>query len=674
VTTIAPNPDRLYNLLPALYRISDAEHDEQLRMLLELVTAEADALRNGTEQLWNDFFIETCDDWVIPYIGDLVGNLPLHDLDAKPAAETAESLFKDLAGPDLVPAGAIPTRADVARTIYYRRRKGTPAMLEELARDVTGWGAHVVEFLSRLDWNQHLEHLRFECEGCPDLHRVDVGERVGGAWDSTMHTVDVRPINEWDGWYAVSNIGFFLWRLVAFPATHVTPRAIGGTTWRLTFSPLGQNTPLLSPGSREPGPSGIATELTVPLPIRPAAFYEDLSAASPPLPGADLLTGYYGDPSIAAVAVYTQTGPAAYTQINDVACMNLERWSTMAQPAGSKIFIDPTRGRLVIPAGLSGQTIVVSYHYGFSAPLGGGEYGRAKWLAVPEGGAAVATITGGGPNLDNAVSGRAAGQSIFEIADNATYDLTTAITVHAGESLVIQAADSCRPCIQVPGALQITSSGAKASLTLGGLLVAGGLDVTGDLSRLRLLHTTLLPGRSVVQETVGPSGPSITVHHTSAAGRAINAGLEVQIAFSIVGALRLPATIAKLWLLDSIVDGIEKDGDDLDGGAFAVCDDAKKSGPLAHIERSTLLGRSLFRKLELASDSILFGGVDVDERQAGCVRFSYVSPDSKTPQRYRCQPSLEIDTETAQTKAAALKSGTTLPAGWDTAQIGRAHV
>jgi hypothetical protein len=292
MTTVTRNPDRLFELLPALYRIADTQHDGQLRALLQRITAQADALYDDTQQLWDDFFIETCQRWVVPYIGEIVGNVPLHDLDATAAAATAESLFTDLAGPDLVPPGAIPTRADVAKTIYYRRRKGTPPMLEELARDVTGWASHVVEFFTLLDWTQHLEHLRPDCHGCPDLRRVDVGDRVGGPWDTTTKTVDVRRINEWDGWYNIPNIGFFLWRLAAYQLTRITPRAIGGSTWRLTFSPLGQDIPLWSAGHREAGESLMANELTVRAPIRAAAFLEDPRTVPPAVPALTVSSDY----------------------------------------------------------------------------------------------------------------------------------------------------------------------------------------------------------------------------------------------------------------------------------------------------------------------------------------------------------------------------------------------
>jgi len=662
VSTVRADPNRLYELLPALHRIADADRGGQLRALLALITREADALRYDTLQLWDNFFVETCQRWVIPYIGDLVANNPLHDLDLSAAAATAQSVFTDLAGPDLRPPGAIRTRADVAKTIYYRRRKGTPAMLEELARDVTGWGAHVVEFFTLLDWNQHLEHLRLECEGCPDLRRVDVGDRVGGPWDTTTHTVDVRAINDWDGWYNIPNVGFFLWRLQAIPLARVTPRPIGGSSWRLTFSPLGQNVPLFGAGRREPGDSGLATEVVVPAPIRAAAFFEDLRAL-PAAPPPTATSQYYGDPAAAetSVVVFADGNPVA---ASDVKCANLGDWAAFAaQPTGTAILIDPTRGRLAVPTGRAGQTITTSYFFGFSAPMGGGDYDRAKWL-VPS--AAPILVNGGGAALDNAIATRPAAQrSVIEITDDATYNVGAAITVAANESLTIQAANEKRPHLLLAGgSVSIQTGGTGASLTLGGLLVEGALLVDGDLDTLRLLHTTLVAGRSVEQEAAAPpSGPSLVVA-PGPAGAAINTRLEVQIAFSIVGALRIPSHATKLWLLDSIVQEVVKAPAAPSG---AISGGAGLDGPPAHIERSTVIGSSRFLKLELASESIFTGTVLVEQQQQGCVRFSYVPSDSKTPQQYRCQPALETTIEQEAKRAEAAKSGTPLPPGWSSA-------
>ena len=73
-------------------------------------------------------------------------------------------------------------RADVAKTIYYRRRKGILPMLEELARDVTAWPAHAVEFIELLGWAQHLEHIRPQSRWT-DIRSVDRMDRIDGPFE-----------------------------------------------------------------------------------------------------------------------------------------------------------------------------------------------------------------------------------------------------------------------------------------------------------------------------------------------------------------------------------------------------------------------------------------------------------------------------------------------------------
>ena len=344
---------------------------------------------------------------------------------------------------------------------------------------------------------------------------------------------------------------------------------------------------------------------------------------------------------------------------NEVVSVNLGQWIPLTQPAGTKIGIDVTRGRLIVPTGRTGEAITVSYFHGFSAPMGGGEYDRAKWL-VPS--TAAALVSGGGAALQNAIAARAGAATVITITDNETYDITADLTLNAGESLTIQAADQARPHLRIrraAGVLQLltAASNASASLTLSGLLIEGALAANGDFARLRLLHSTLVPGRSVEQEAAGaPSGPSLVV----AAAPARNTELKIEIAFSIVGTLRIPAHVHRLSVLDSIVDGHQL------GVAVSGFTD-KLSGPPAHIERSTLLGTCRFLKLPLASESIFTGVVRVEEQHQGCVRCSFVPRGSKTPQQYLCQPAREIALEMEQKKAEAKRSGTTLPAGWDAA-------
>ena len=65
--------DWLYSLLPALYRRRDAIQGEPLRALLGVMQDEMSAVRDDIDALYENWFVETCDDWVVPYIGALVG-------------------------------------------------------------------------------------------------------------------------------------------------------------------------------------------------------------------------------------------------------------------------------------------------------------------------------------------------------------------------------------------------------------------------------------------------------------------------------------------------------------------------------------------------------------------------------------------------------------------------
>jgi hypothetical protein len=61
-----PMADRLYDLLPAVYRIRDGERAEQLRKLLEVIGEQLQLVEDDIDRLYDNWFIETCEDWVIP--------------------------------------------------------------------------------------------------------------------------------------------------------------------------------------------------------------------------------------------------------------------------------------------------------------------------------------------------------------------------------------------------------------------------------------------------------------------------------------------------------------------------------------------------------------------------------------------------------------------------------
>jgi hypothetical protein len=100
---------RMYELLPAIYRLRDADRGEPLKALLAVIADQVGVLEEDLAQLYDDQFIETCGEWVVPYIGDLIGYRALHNVVPRIGSQ----------------------RAEVAHTIAFRRRKGTAAMLEQ---------------------------------------------------------------------------------------------------------------------------------------------------------------------------------------------------------------------------------------------------------------------------------------------------------------------------------------------------------------------------------------------------------------------------------------------------------------------------------------------------------------------------------------------------------------
>ena len=94
----------LYDLLPAYYRVIDQEQGGPLRALVEILAREGKLVEDNIAQLYENWFIETCDEWVVPYIGDLLGVRNIHEVED---------------------ASVYSRRAYVANTLSYRRRKGT---------------------------------------------------------------------------------------------------------------------------------------------------------------------------------------------------------------------------------------------------------------------------------------------------------------------------------------------------------------------------------------------------------------------------------------------------------------------------------------------------------------------------------------------------------------------
>lgn len=634
--------DYLYDLLPYVYRARDVEAGHALRDLLRVVGEQLDVIEEDIEGLYENWFIETCADWVVPYLGDLVGYRPVHSA-GSPTAAGASARDKIL-----VP------RRDVANTIGFRRRKGTLALLEVLAGDVTGWPARAVELYRLLGWTQHLDHRR------PDRGRyVDLrADRPADPFEITGHTVDVRRAvsHRTQGRYNIPSVGVFVWRLRSYPVTRTPAYCVEREgTQCYAFSVLGNDTPLFTRPVAETDPVHIAEEINVPTPIRRRAFEHRLSEH--PLT-AEASSTYYGPGASVLVEVqdWPRRGDRGAIAAQDVVPANLSDWHHYRAPR-DKVLLDPERGRLVFAVGQTPKRVAMTYQYGFSADIGGGEYDRP--LSQPLG-ATVYRVrqreTGedeyrtihdalaqwrADRGADDPRTGEPPRAAVVEIADSGVYEERLELALDPGESLQLRAANRARPVLRLldyrvdqPDPFSVRG-GAASRFVLDGLLVTGrGITVTqdehGDLCDITIRHCTLVPGWDLDCdcEPARPEEPSLTLDNTHA---------KVRIEHSIVGSIWVIADERRtdpveLGVADSIVDATSADG-------RALCSsEGNLAFALVTVARSTVVGEVAVHAIARAENSIFTSPVRVARRQVECVRYCYVPPGSRTPRRYECQP------------------------------------
>lgn len=629
-----PGGDRLYSLLPAIYRVRDAAEGEPLRALMAVMERELELLESDIDRLYDNWFIETCDEWAVPYIGDLLGVRGLH----------------------AVRDGSFSQRAWVANTLRYRRRKGTAAVVEQLARDVTGWPARAVELFRLLGTTQYITHVRPALMRTPDLRDTNRLELLGGPFDQTAHTVDIRRIGSGRGLYNIPNFGLFLWRLQSYPLTRANAASKGAGQY--TFDPLGRDTALFNRPQTETDIAALADEVNTPGLLRRRALYDELEERRRAAAlGGSLTARYFGKEPVLEVYL----GPAAEAvKPEHLLICDLSGWEKpefrrdyvdadgALHRIEAKAAVDPRLGRLLLgPAAGSPPAVEVSYAYGFSGDIGGGPYDRQEsaeavlrgpitWQVGVSGDPALVDNVTVFERLKDAVdawnlcpAGNVGAIVIMDSRTHQTEDCT--IQIKEGSQLLMAAAawpagrpvgrfvaDRVRPLLE--GKLQVKGlapSGSQSfdGFALNGVLLAGSVQVlAGNLGHLDIAHATIVPGTAGIK--VSGSG---------------NGRLQVSLTRSICGPLQFPTSGASggmnLVAMDSIVSS----------GAAGNAAKAAVRAPLAAVrmEAVTLLGTATAWTLE-ASNSILSGTVQAQLRQTGCVRFCYLTRDSRAPRPYRC--------------------------------------
>lgn len=602
-------------LLPAIYRIRDHAQGEPLRALLAILEHELLAVRDDTQGLYEDWFIETCQEWVVPYIGDLLG------------VELQRSLR----------AEGFTQRAYVANTLRYRRRKGTATVLEQLSRDVTGWPTRAVEYFQRLTTTQHVQHVRLHAPVTASLRGAAELELADGPFGRECHTAEVRSIEKAGGRFNIPNIGLHVWRLRPYPLAQVEARAVqhaGVPAGRYCFDVLGRSGPLFNDPRTETEIVHLAEERDVPARLRRRALHAELQPVVDgriPAPPDD---GWFGIQPV--LRVFRVDGDTP----REIAPPQLRICTLVSEPddgatdwprpaSEGEVHVDPETGRLAFPPPAieaPPDAVLVDYVYAFSADLGGGPYDRRATLpdrfelprdlpkelldellnelqhGVSRTEARVGTeiIHTDLPaaidawNLDAlaAWTKRQSLERVIVVMDSRSYDAD--LTRVAGRCIIVppnsrlrlvaarwpaQLADSTagseirsvghldptgvrphlRGDIEVLGLADPTNQLPGGALELDGLLIEGALRVLpGELGRLAVRHCTLVPGHGgLVVESTAQLTSAVTPHPFTdrpSSALATNAGLHIELTRAIADGISLTGPVGSLSVTDGIID------------------------------------------------------------------------------------------------------------------------
>lgn len=698
----------LYDRLPEIYKIRDEEVQAQenlpqgpLRAYLSVIEAAFGSIHANIEDLYDDLFIETAADWVIPYIGDLTGT---SHLSGEPWT----------------------LRADVADTIALRRRKGTLGAVELLTFNLTRWGIRGVELRENLAWAQHLNHQRPDIGGPPPYGQPNITRntpRRGGTvalrdpallsllrtpFDPFAYTADVKPHADAAIRYNIPNLAIFLWRLEPYriplsaPSTRlvepIAGPAPGEAAFVVRFDVFPLDRPVVLFNVRraaaqrrlDPTTSISLTEPDeAPGPIPPARLTDDTEAGNP--------TAYV------TVAPYDPTQPADLAiELSDHALQlhvpeaqfagaiwqfrgaNLCAWENgLDTPISEReVVVDPRIGRLAIGVASVAEAdalrdfLLLTFTYGAVGPVG------AHPVARPVAPATLDSETvdlrsvnfftqpnGLRDNLNDLNDPNVTpGPVVVEIQDSMMHDLDLAAVagtvvqnggpnLRLNHSLVIRAADGCRPIVRLAQPLRfrpVTPADADFTVRLEGLFLTRGptfptapqpedtppLIARAAVNALEIVGCTLDPARFHRRDgTLTPIFVSVALRdgYGFPAQTTFDQTPEIRVHRSITGPLQIDEGY-RLDICDSIVDG----GQGVAAPAantFAVgaaSAPVNGWGPPTTVSNVTFFGRVRVRQLD-GRGGIWVHALEVLNNQVGCVKYSYFEgEDDRLPQNHAC--------------------------------------
>lgn len=584
--------------LPPAVRAEPADGGPRLLdVLLAAVDTQVAALHEDLDRLRQDFFIESCQDWVVPYLGALLG-LP----------------------PDA-------NRREVAFAVALRRRKGTPAALEDFGFVVTGLTVRVLEGWQHTVWAQRFGHpppARVAALAPRDLPAM---ARFGGPFETGRRVF--TPGRRWHPRAATAVV--WPWQIRTLSDTEAAPLADAG---RFALDPLGGDAPLyLRPrrpriaSETDAGPD-TRTGDEADAPVR--ATYDVMTALGEVTygPAWQLPAGHPLAQDGTLLALTVGGSPVGWSAIRFGALP--PGAEPPAPPGTGEVVVDPNRGHVQLGAGLSG-TVRATRHRAFA-----GTFGAFASRADEQPGARVVVVvnpasSAAEPTLAAAFTKARTLAAALDPAGSRPGVPDVEIRLETSDRLAAPppqtfAAAVPRWRIVAPALVTPTVVGDLQLDLAGGQVELAGFLHTGTLRLGEGLVSATLDG---ITQDPAAGGVNVSLNAWGLALVATRCGL---------GPIRADLGALPITLTDCVVDGRRRRARPCGGGApqlpmVNAVDRVTRFAPALVTAGVTFAGPVRAESVH-ATDTVFADGLEVVQQQEGGVRHSYLAPPSSGPARW----------------------------------------
>jgi hypothetical protein len=586
-----PSRSFLAMLPPALLAAQPPHDVPAVLALLGAIEEQWLVLAADVDRVLDDAFPDSAADWALPYLAQLLG-LP----------------------PDV-------GRAEIGSATALRRRRGTPAALEDFAAVVTGWPARVTEGWQTTVWCQQLRHPVRRTASLS----MRAGEHllIGTQLDPARRSVTLGGPDH----PAAATTTVLSWQVYRYDDTQVCPLGAG----RFGLHPLGLPAPLYL----RPEPLVIASDAEDELPPR------TLPARRPPRAPGDLplratwrLIEALGPGQVSYGPVWqlgpghplTAAGPDGPALLALTADGTPVPWTSIGltslpsgsgpAPAADQVLVDPSRGVIAVGAAITGTVRATFYR------PASGRIGALASTAEPDdtAGSVIVVDPAGGPHAPGQVVVADLGAAVTAALALPGPDVEIRLRTNdrlAAPSPMTATPRASRWRIVAPTGLtpviegDLTIGLPGATVELAGCYLAGNLIAGADLAGLTLTGITMNPA----------AGHTLSVEKGAWT-------LRLSASLCYLGPIRADLSAFPVTLADCVVDGA--------GVALAPCGAepappppvpavaaADQFPPQLHATAVTFAGPVAADTVQ-ATDCLFTGGIHTVVTSAGCLRYSHL--------------------------------------------------